>query len=673
MAALAVGLACAVLVLLPGLLLGYALGLHSLAAWALAPTLTIAVVASAGVVTRTLGLGWSVPLVLAVVLLVAGLTAGATWLLRRLSDNRLGRSAPTDSAGRPAALAGFGAALLLGGITVALGLGRPDQVSQTFDAVFHYNAVAWILDSRNASSLTLKALGTADLPAGFYPAAWHDLTSLLVLGTGSTILLATNLMSAVVAVVVWPLGCLLLARQVFGPSGAALVVTGVLSIAFTAFPWGMLGFGVLWPNLLATSLLPAALAVVLSICGQATDDVLGRGRAWVLLPVVLVAQTLAQTSTVFSLAVLSLFPVGVALGRRALRLARDGRPVRGVVEVTAAVLVVGAGWWWAATTPALAPVRTHHWPPYESPTQAIGQVLLNATRGPTATNGFNALWALSVVVVIGLVLAVRRSELRWLVAGYTFSAALFVLAAAINRSDTQKFTGYWYNDAYRLGAMLPVTAVPLAVAATVYLGGRVHQAVLDRKALGGKGCRQVDGRLPFRSAALPVVLVLVLLSICTKGLYLDDRVQILTYRRTEALAGKVNTEGWLVDARARAFFIRIAPQIPTDAVVADNPWDGSALLWAVADRRTLFPHLGVADTPAEQYLAAHLRDAATDPQVCTVARHLHVRYLLIGDGKFWANDNRWKGYAGLADPMGRPGFRLVDADGPLKLFQLTAC
>jgi hypothetical protein len=673
MAALPVGLACAVLVLLPGLLLAYALGLRSLAAWALAPTLTVAVVASGGVVTGTLGLGWSVPVVLAVVVVVAGLIAGASWLVSRLSGNRLGRSAPADPTVRLAALAGFGAALLLGGITAVLGLGRADQVSQTFDAVFHYNAVAWILDSRNASSLTLNALGTVDLPAGFYPAAWHDLTSLLVLSTGSTILLATNLMSTVAAIVVWPLGCLLLVRQVFGPSRAELLVTGVLSIAFTAFPWGMLGFGVLWPNLLAMSLLPAGLAVVLSICAQATDDVLARVRAWVLLPVVLVAQTFAQTNTVFSLAVLSLFPVGAALGRRVVRLARDGRPVRGVVEVATAVLLAGAGWSWTATTPALARVRTHYWPPYESPAAAVGQLLLNATRGPIATNGFNPLWALSVVVVIGLVLAVRHAELRWLVAGYTFSAVLFVLAAAVNRPDTQKLTGYWYNDAYRLGAMLPVTTVPLAVTATVYLGRRVHRAVLDRKALGGKGWHRIDGRPPFPSAAVPMVLVLVLLGICTKGLYLSDRVQILTYRRMEALAGKVNSEGWLVDARARAFFTRIAQQIPTNAVVADNPWDGSALLWAVADRRTLFPHLGGAATPAQQYLAAHLDDAATDPQVGTVARHLHVRYLLIGDGKFWADDYRWKDYAGLADPKGRPGFRLVDADGPLKLFQLTAC
>lgn len=672
LAALPIGLACVALVVLPGLLLSYAFGLRSLAAWAMAPVITVAFVAVLGVAAGTAGVGWSVPLVLVATVITAGVIAGGSWLLR----HRL-RAAPADPREvRLAALAGLGSAVVLGGLTVVLGLHKPDQVSQTFDAVFHYNAVAWILDSRNASSLTMNGLGTVDLPGGFYPAAWHDLTSLLVLATGSTILLSTNMLSAVAAIVVWPLSCLLLARQVFGPARAALAVTGVLSIAFTAFPWGLLGFGVLWPNLLAMTLAPAGMAVVLSLCGLATDDAIGRGRAWLLLPVVAAAETLAQTNVVFSLAVLSLFPVGVALTRRSRRLAGSGQTARAALEPAAAVLLAGLGWWFSATSPALAAVRTQYWPPFESPAQAVGQVLLNATQGPVRTPGFTALWALSIVVVIGIVLCAKRSEHRWLIAGYAISAALYVLSAAINRPDTQKFTGYWYNDAYRLGAMLPIVCVPLAVAGTVHLARRAHGFLLGhRESPGdspGAGRRRIGALPAFRSAAVPVVLVVLLLGLLTKGLYLGDRVQTLTYRRTDALTG-VNGEGWLLDPRARAFFTKIATEIPPGAVVADNPWDGSALLWAVADRKTLFPHVAMISTPEQLYLAAHLIDVGSDPRVCGIARHLHVGYLLIGDGTFWADDGRRREYLGFADPVARPGFQLVDADGPLKLFRLTAC
>jgi K+-transporting ATPase c subunit len=60
--------------------------------------------------------------------------------------------------GRPVALAvlaGFAVALVLVVVTVVEGVVVPTAVSQTYDAVFHYSAVASILAERDASSLTL--------------------------------------------------------------------------------------------------------------------------------------------------------------------------------------------------------------------------------------------------------------------------------------------------------------------------------------------------------------------------------------------------------------------------------------------------------------------------------------------------------------------------------------
>jgi hypothetical protein len=65
--------------------------------------------------------------------------------------------------------------------------------------------------------------------------------------------------------------------------------------------------------------------------------------------------------------------------------------------------------------------------------------------------------------------------------------------------------------------------------------------------------------------------------------------------------------------------------------VAGNPWDGSALLWALDDRKTVFVHLDIATTADQDYLAAHLIDAATDPKVCAAGERLNVGYLVIGE------------------------------------------
>ena len=661
--AVPVGLVSLVWLVVPGLLITYGIGLRGIAAAGMAPVVTIALVATVAVVAAKLGIAWSLPMVLIVCLVVGGGTAVGGYLLRRRMPARA-----ADARGVTGiALGGLVPALLLGAITIVLGLRRPDQLSQTFDAVFHYNAVALILDTHNGSSLPLATLGTPGLPGAFYPAAWHDLTSLVVLTTHSSIPLAANMFSAVIVIVLWPLSCVLLARQIFGQSRAALAVTALVSIGFTDFPWGLLGFGVLWPNLLAMAMAPAAMAVVLSITGLATDDAIGRGRAWLLLPVVVVAGGFAQPNELFSVAALSLFPIAVAVLKRAWRLRAAGRSMRGALEILVTVVVIGGGWAWAATTPMLALERTFPWPAFESPAQATGQVLLNAASGPIPTNGFNALWVLSALVVIGMALCRRYPYLRWVVVGYAVSGALYVLTAAINRPDTQKFVGYWYNDAYRLASMLPITAVPLAVAAVVYLADRAREV-----SGGAEWARRLASSRPLRTRTAVATVLTLLLVLLTKGLYVGNHVATLTYRRSDTLTGS-NQEGWLVDPAAQAFFARIKNDIPANSVVADNPWDGSSLLWALADRRTLFPHLVIGTTADQRFLAVHLSDAATDPQVCQVADRLHVGYLLIGDGRFWVTDARIKQYPGLADPGQNSAFQLVDSAGPMKLYRLTAC
>lgn len=660
-------LAAVAWLLVPGSLVTYGIGLRGIAALATAPVVGIAVPAALAVVAGELGVNWSLPLVGLVSLLIGAVVAGAGFLLRHRAPART--ADPRSST--VATLVGLLPALVLGAAIMVLGLRQPDALSQTYDAVFHYNAVALILDIHNGSSLIMGTLATPGLGHVFYPAAWHDLTSLVVLSSGSSIPVAANMFSAAAVLVVWPLSCVLLARQIFGPSRLALGVTGLLSIGFSAFPWGMLGFGILWPNLLSMTIAPAGLAVIIAITGIAPHDPIGRGRAWLLLPVVAVAGALAQPNILFSWVVLALFPIGVALVRRTIALHRRGRLWRGIGEIVLALVLVAGGWYFVATTPVLAQVRDTNWPAFESPAQAVGQSVLNAASGPIYTNGFNALWLLSALVLIGILLCRGQVGLRWVVAGWFVSAALYVVCAAINRPSTHALTGYWYNDAYRLAAMLPITAVPLAVAGTVFLIGKLR-IVFDR--MLDRPDRMFAGRATARGG-LAAVLVLLLVLVGTKGLYARDHVNTLTFRRTGVLTG-FNNEGWLVDPSEQAFFARIKKDVPADAVVADNPWDGSALFWALADRRTLFGHLGIETSPAQNLLAAHLNQVATNPAVCRAARELHVEFLLIGHGTFWhapINDARVHDYPGLADPGITPGFQLLDSDGAMKLYRITSC
>jgi hypothetical protein len=632
----------------PGLPVSYLLGLRGIAAFALAPVVSVAVVASTAVAAELVGLDWSVPVVVAAASGVIALVGLGAFLTR----TRTGTDRATADPWRltVVAVVGLLPAILLATLSVMRAVGPPDSLSQVFDTPFHYNALAYIRDTHHASALTLHALGNPETPSAFYPAAWHDFGSLLMMSTGVSIPVAANVLCAVLTVLVWPVSCMLLVRQLFGRNTAALVVTGVLSIAFPAFPWDFFGWGVLWPNLLGMALAPAAFAIVLTVTGWVRDDLIGRGRAWLLLPVAVVAAGFAHPNVLFSLIVLSIFPVGAALFLRAKRLRQEGRGRRGIVETGVFLVVLLGGWLWSATTPMFATVRNWGWVAFETPANAFGEVLLNAT------NQRQALWLLSAVVFAGIWAARRSPALRWIVAGHLAAAFLYLVAAALARPDTRILTGYWYNDSHRLAAMLPITGVPLAVAGVVFLTNALRPYVEKVRVARVRIARVT---VPAIAVALTAVL-----AVTTGGLYPADREDriIVTYPRVE--------HNKLVTDQMRAFYDRIARKIPKDSVVIGNPFDGSVMLWALVDRKVLYPHFLVDKSPDQVYLGRHLKNAATDPKVCAALARQQVEYVLIGK-----NDPTFvsKPYDGIPGVEHRPGFELVDHAGDTKLYRITAC
>lgn len=622
--------------LLPGLPISYLLGLRGIAAWALAPVTSIALVASTAVVVQLAGIDWSIPVVLVACVVATAIVGLVAYLSRR---GTFVTADPDPRRLTAFAFAGLLPALAIGAVTIVGTLGAPDAISQVFDTPFHYNALAFIRDTHEASALSLSSLGNPDLPGTFYPAAWHDFGSLVMMSTGADIPLAANVLCAVIAVVLWPLSCLLLVRQLFGRNTAALAITGVLSIAFPAFPWDLFGWGVLWPNLFGMSIAPAALALVLTVTGWAKDDAIGRGRGWLLLAVAVPATGLAHPNVLFSLVVLSVFPTAAALFLRARRLHRDGRAGRAFVEPAVFVAIVIGGWLFTATSSALTAARNWNWQPFETPANAVGETLLNAT------NLHEALWVLSAIVIVGMCTVRRHPALRWILAAHAATTVLYVLTAAFNRPDTRLLTGYWYNDSHRLAAMLPITGVPLAIAGIVFLAGLLRH------------------RLRARLAAVAVVLTVGLVA-GTGGLYHADRsVRLMfTYPQTE--------EPKLVTDEMRAFYARIQHEIPEHAKVIGNPFDGSVMFWALADREVVFPHFLATLSPDQEYLSRNLDDAASDPKVCRAVDRLGAEYVLIGRAKATTPNGL---YGGIAPIQRKKGFELIDSAGQTKLYRITAC
>lgn len=656
MSALPTAFLCVFWVLAPGLPTTYAIGLRGIVAWGAAPVVSIAAVAAASIVAAAAGFAWS-PLV-AVIPALALAAVAYGW--RKIGPSR-SRAAPKlnkDGLGMSGfAAAGLIGAAVIGGFTIVRGMLRPDALSQTYDAVFHYNAIAKILADGNGSSLTLGTMTDPTATIAFYPAAWHDLVSLVVLTNGASIPLASNMMAATISAVVWPLSCLVLVRQLVGRSPAAMAIAPVVALAFTAFPWSLMTFGVLWPNLLGMAMVPMGLAAVVTVLRLTRDSAMSPMQAFAFGSISVLALALAHPNTLFSFAALSAAPFFWWLGRWSVERIEARRYAGLVLALALTVTAVGGALYLLVASPLLAALRAFDWPAYQSPAQAAGEVVLNAT------NGRDAAWAVSAVVVVGILAVGRDARTRWLLLAHIASGGLFLLASALETQLSAALTGVWYNDSYRLAAMLPTTAVPLAVIGLLSVGAWATKRAKEPVARAtGRKAAAIS-----RSGAVSIVATLMLI-IVSSGIYVRDHADIFTEAYPDA------TQSSLLTPQDRAFYRQVGELVPPDVVVAQNPWNGSALLWALTGRRVLFPHLDGNWTADQRYLAQHLRNAVNDDRICSIVHKLDLKYLLTGDSGFWPWDGRKEHYPGLARPDAAVGFQLMAADGSgNRLYRITAC
>lgn len=631
--AAAPAVAAAMLVLVvPGGAVGWAVGLRGIPAWGAAAPLSVTVVALAAVGADLVGVRWGV----APVVGATALAAAAAWSLGRL----LGAPRPAD----PRWLRGSGlSAMALGAglcaAAVVTGVGSPDRVPQTYDAVFHLNAVQRALETGTVSSLRIGTLSSPERHSAFYPGAWHAVTA-LVAETGVSPVVAASAVSVALALV-WPFGCVALVRQAIGPRLPALVAGGLLAGAFGAAPFLLLSYGTVWPNALGTVLLPPVLAAMVTAVGLSPRPAVDRRRSAVVVLAAVPALALAHPNVVVALAVYAVPLTAAALAWGPWR----GRTLRAHgLRWGTWLLGCGVLLWVVTGSSLFAATRGTDWRAAESLAQAAGEGLAVAPRGlPVAA-------VAAALSLVGLAAAALRPQLRWLFGCHIAVLGLFVLAAGSDSGLSQALTGPWYNDAFRLGALLPVTAVPLA-------------------ALGVAGLsRWATHRLPVRGRRrAPLVAAGAVLS-------------------TAALAGlqgaSVGTNGavvqrWyghaaLAGPAEQRLFDELRDVVPAGSVIAGNPWNGSALAEAVGGRKVLFPHLSGSWGSERTTLASSLVDVRTDPVACAAAKRLRVEYVLAGPSDFWRGDRRQRLYAGL-DVSPAAGFEPVAHGGRLTLYRVPTC
>ncbi|MGZ4663275.1 MAG: DUF6541 family protein, partial [Arthrobacter sp.] len=432
------------------------LGLRGLPALAAAPLLTVAISAVLAVALPYAGIRWS-----SVAILLGGLVLGAALVgLRKLFRDPSLAGQPISKPRFDRETGWLGAAFVAGAglilVQLALAFGTPASFSQTFDNVFHLNGVRYILDTGSASSLTMSSMASGGAAPYFYPAAWHGLAAALIQLTGASLPVGVNVLNMVVAAVMWPLGCMFLTRVVLGNRPVAIASAAVLSGLFSAFPILLLDFGVLYPNFLSVSMLPATLGSVAIFFGLGKDLAIPSWSRFVLPVLLIPGVALAHPNGFMSLLVLSVPILMQSYSRSYLRTRRPlasprGRAIATVGVAAFAILFIVV---WKYIRP---PQDAAFWGPIQSPLRAVFEVATNsAMNRPVAP-------AISVLMLLGLLLAVRYSRNFWMLAVFGITAVLFLIVSGTPISAFRmRVTGVWYNDSYRLAALLPMTAIPFA-------------------------------------------------------------------------------------------------------------------------------------------------------------------------------------------------------------------
>ncbi|MBS1672460.1 MAG: hypothetical protein JSS74_00655 [Actinobacteria bacterium] len=624
----------AAVVVLPGLAIAWLLGFRGLWLPGVSIAAGVSVISIAATAAPMVGMRWG----LIPVLVVTVVLAGIAFLARRLLWRTQTLSGPRLSRG---GIVAVGLAVLVIVAQLLFVIRTPDAISQTFDNIFHLNAIRFALDTGSASPLTLGQLTSSSsggLP--FYPSAWHAVASLVVSITGVAIPVASNAATIFFAAV-WPLSVVLLVRALFGGRTALIVGAMAVSVALPSFPILPLDYGVLFPFMMSVAQLGTALALLYT-----GIEIKGRARwaAFIALVGIVPGIVISHPGGFMALLAFGTLLLGWRFVRFVLRAPSTAARVWASAGAAAYLLALVVSW--SVLRP---PAAARTWAPEGTAGQAIGEVItVSGWHGPIN-------YVVAVAVIIGLCIAVRRRGVADVAAVLLFVGAGVLYVAVAGMTDPllrDILTGPWYNNVPRLAALMPIGWIPLAALGIDASWGRIRSWMQHRQ--------------PSRLVRVAVAVLAALLLVVVP--------QFTVMRSATAVAhfGYIRGEDSpLLSADEWTLLSRLDKETPADAVIIGNPWTGTALAYALAGRRVLLPHTLTDITPEMTAILNGLNTATDDSKACRAVRDLDVTYVLDFGGP--EINNGKVVFPGLTKLSRSDNVELVDQQGKAKLYRIIGC
>lgn len=661
----------AVLLFVPGVLLASAFGTRMSSALSIAPAISVAIYGILAILYGMTGIVASPTLLFLPPLVVGGLLMLLLrgWRERRLRPLLVETS--RDLAATVSAHLSISWSSLSLGVAIAsaltvsilvflVNIGSPDAFLNNYDIAFHLSRVREFMDSGNYSSLS----------EGFYPSAWHAVAAMVCSVTGCSVPSAVISSILAFAVFAFPAGTYYLLATLFPDKPRRVFLGCLFCLCIAFFPWRIMLFGPLYPNVASFALLPAVAALFIRLLWPREN---GEGRAICAGLFVLggVALTLSQPNTVF-FAALCLVPYCMHRIRVAFSGGRFGlrRPWIGVALEAIFLALFVAAWVAVLSTPYLEPLVTYERATPVGITKAINRLL---------TFQF-VIWRpqylLFVISALGALVLLMRSRVRWFVASYAVLGAVYVISISVSGPLRGYVSGFCYNDYYRTAAAVCVFAVPLVATGLDAIVSGV-EAVFKR---ARRGKTPVNSAPVIASSAVAMVLIIgfnyfPLFDIPRFASWGFDAV---AYEMRESYANEDNH----YFRHDESSFAEKAKEMVGDALVANQPYDGSVFCYACNDLHVLFSAFGPVADEDERLVMSRLNRISTDEDVRAAVERLDVRYVIQldqGSGPTGMNPkgtvydlgydkNEWSGINDIRDDT--PGFTLLLSEGDMRLYEI---
>lgn len=586
-----------VVIAVPGLLTGLALGLRGWTLAGLAPLLSYAIGGLTGPWAAAMGLPFNTVTYAIATVLFAGVAFG----VRRLTVRRWPHEpAPKlwDLRGHLAIGACLVVAVVAGMYAIMRGLGTTDALPQGFDAVYHGNAVRYIADTGDGS---LFGTGTVnwygDAFPVFYPNAYHLISALVYRISGASIP-ATLDANMLLLPILLALALIALVREFRGRAALAGAVA-LVSVAPVFGLYESLTGGQLLPFALGNALTPLAAVALNRYLNRVALDT---GFLMVLAAVGLLC---VHSSTLFG----GILFAGPMLVQRWLKNWRGiGRDLLALLPI--AVVSVFVAWLqlFGALGLAAGKVPYYGWPSEWRATDALGALLGFQHK----LEAHPQVW-MSVALFLGIVFFRKAGPMRWVGLSAAVTGLFYIVVSSDDSRLVMALSRPWWDDPWRL---MTLASLPLTLLAAHGLA-ETQAWLRDR-------IPWVRERFA-ATAALSAVVFLGFVAV-SNGLYAKPN-------------GDIVRTGFHQDDLA---YQRVTPLEQTaieklGQLAKPGEWamndrgDGSAWSYALTGVRTVAAHFDTMFPPSDaDLLAKHFREYETNPAVRAAVARLNIHWLILG-------------------------------------------